>query len=167
MIQAHVEPYRRVERAVLVYTKPGQFVVKNLRSFRVREITIRNSTIGNRARNPMDQLPHRSFSPAFMRIGAVGDVAIEIFRDRYLGRERAPVFRHFDVLLLEDHLAAVVGDLRCAPFPFDLIKGRNGSVAENALKMQAAVFLFLDSVFSARNRFGGPLSEAGGIPGFS
>ena len=88
-----------------------------------------------------------------MGIGAVRDVAIEIFRDRYLGRERAPGFRDLDVLLFEDNLAAVIGDLGGAPFPLDLIKGRDGKIAENALKTQAAVFLFLDSVFSTHSRF--------------
>jgi hypothetical protein len=34
------------------------------------------------------------------------------------------LLRHLDVLLLENDLAAVVGDFRGAPFPFDLIKWR-------------------------------------------
>jgi hypothetical protein len=100
----------------------------------------------------MNQLPHRSFSSAFMGISAVGDVAIEIFRDRYLGRERTPTFRDFDVLLPEDNLAAVVSYLRCAPFPFDLIEWRDGGLAEEALKTQASIFLFLGPVFPALSR---------------
>ena len=101
----------------------------------------------------MNQLPHRSFSSAFVGISPVGDVAIEIFRDRYLSCERAPTFRDFDVLLPEDNLAAVVSYLRCAAFPFDLIEWRDGGLAEDALKMEAAIFLLFDAVFSAVSRF--------------
>jgi len=35
MIQADVEPDRRVESAVLIQAQPGQFIVKNFRSFRI------------------------------------------------------------------------------------------------------------------------------------
>src|SRR5207245_4989707 len=73
MIQTNVEPDWRVKRAVLVQAKPGQFIVKNFRSFRIREVTICYSPIGDRPRDPMNQLSHRSFSSAFVRIGAVGD----------------------------------------------------------------------------------------------
>ena len=79
MVQANVEPDRRIKRSVLIQTKPGQFVVKSFRGLCIREVTICNSPVGNRARDTMNQLPHRSFSSAFMRIGAVPDVAVEIF----------------------------------------------------------------------------------------
>jgi hypothetical protein len=49
-----------------------------------------------------------------VRIGAVGDVAVEIFRDRDFRGERAPALRDLDVFLLENDLAAVVGDFRGA-----------------------------------------------------
>ena len=153
MIQADVEPDRRVERAVLVHAEPGQFIVKNLRSFRIREITVRHSPIGNRARHSMNELPHGSFSSALVWIGAVRDVAVKVFRDGDLGRERAPAFRDFDVLLLENHFAAVIGDFRGAPFPFNLIKWRNSGIAEHALKMHTGLFLFVGLVSSAHGRF--------------
>src|SRR5437667_9186153 len=101
----------------------------------------------------MNQLPHRSLSAAFMGIGAVRDVAVEIFRHRYLGREGAPALRDLNVLLFENDFATVISDLRCATFPFDLIEWRNRGIAEHALKTQAAVFLFPASAFSARSRF--------------
>ena len=138
MIQADVEPDRAVESAMLIRAKPGQLVIKNLRGFRVGEIAIRQAAIGDRAGDPMNQLPHRRFAAAGVRVGPVGDVAVEIFRDGDLGRQRAPAFRHLDVFLLEDDLAAVIRDLRRAAVPFELIERRNLGVAENPLKPQAA-----------------------------
>src|SRR4030095_15900932 len=38
MIQADVEPDRRIERTVLVQAQPGQLIVKNLTSFRVSAV---------------------------------------------------------------------------------------------------------------------------------
>ena len=100
----------------------------------------------------MDQLPHGGFATAFVRIGAVGDVAVEIFRNRDLGRERAPAFWDLDVFLFENHLAAVVGDLRRAAFPFHLIEWRYRRVAKDALKTQAAIFLSFRPAFSTYGR---------------
>ncbi len=152
VIQADVEPNRRIEGAMLIHAKPGQFVVKCLRGLRVREVTIGNSPIGNRPGDPMDQLPHRGFAAAFVRIGAVGDVAVEIFRDRDLGGERAPAFRHLDILLLEDHLAAVVGDLSGALFPLDLIERLHLRIAENALKPQRGALPLREPGLTAPSR---------------
>src|SRR4029077_13321784 len=52
MIQANVEPDWRIECAMLVQAQPGQLVIKSFGSFRICEITIRDSTVGDRARNP-------------------------------------------------------------------------------------------------------------------
>src|SRR5205085_11358890 len=70
MIQPHVKPDRAVKGAMLIQAKPGELVVKSLGGFRVGEITIRNSTIGNRARDAMDQLPNGCLAPAFARVVA-------------------------------------------------------------------------------------------------
>src|SRR5213080_4008164 len=101
----------------------------------------------------MNQLPYRSFSSALVRIGAVRDVAVKIFRDSYFGRERAPAFRDFDVLLLKDDFSTVIGDFRGAPFPFNLIKWGNSGIAEHTLKTKACLFLFVSLVSSAHSRF--------------
>jgi hypothetical protein len=142
MIQPNVEPDRRIERAMLIEAKPGQLVIKNRRRIRIREITVGHPPIRDRSRDAVNELAHRSFATALVRIGTVPDVAIKIFRDRDLRRQRAPAFRHFDVLLLENHFAAVIGDFRSASFPFDLIKRRHRRVAKHALKTQTAIFLF-------------------------
>ena len=166
MIQADVEPDRRIERAVLVQAQPGQFIVKNFRSFRIREVAVRQSPVGNRARDAVNQLPHRSFSSALIWIGAVRDVAVKIFRDSYFGRQRAPAFRDFDVLLLKDDFATVIGDFGGAPFPFNLIKWGNSGIAEHALKTQAGLFLFVGLVSSAHSRFTWSFKRGGRNSGF-
>src|ERR1700693_4233820 len=88
-----------------------------------------------------------------MWIGPVTDIAVEIFRDRDLGRQRAPALRDLDIVLLKNNLAAVVGNLRRAPFPFDLIKRRNRGLAEDALDMQTRIFLFRSPIFSVLGRY--------------
>ena len=92
VIKPDVEPDRAVERAMLIHAEPGQFVVENFRRFRVGEITVGNSAIGDRAGDAMDQLPHGSLATAFMRVGPIGDVAVEIFGDRDFRRERGSSF---------------------------------------------------------------------------
>src|SRR5206468_11801515 len=79
MIQSNVEPDRRIKGAMLVQAEPGQFVVESLRSFFIGEVAIRDSPVGDRARDPMNKLPHRHFSSAFVWIGPLGDVAVELF----------------------------------------------------------------------------------------
>src|SRR5207247_9038339 len=116
---------------------PGHSIVMILPRFRTRAVPLFYSPIGARPRGPTNQLSHRSFSSAFVRIGAVGDVAVEIFRDCDFGRERAPTLRHFDVLLLEDNLAAVVIDFRCDAFPCDLIGCISGRGAVYAIGTRA------------------------------
>src|SRR6185369_10392529 len=68
---------------------------------------------------------------------AVGDVAVEVFGDGDLGGESAPGLGHLDVLLLEDRLAGVVGDLSGALVPLDLVKRRNGFLTEDAGELQS------------------------------
>ena len=89
------------------------------------------------------------FSSAFVRISAVRDVAIEVFRYGDFRGERTPSFRDLNVFLFEDDLAAIVGYFRGAAFPFDLIEGRGGRIAEDPLKTKAAAFFLLGSAFTA------------------
>jgi len=56
------------------------------------------------------------------------------------------------VFLLENDLAAVVSDFRSAAFPFNLIKWRDGSIAEYTLETQAAIFLLSILFFSTCGR---------------
>ncbi len=99
----------------------------------------------------MDQLTHGSFPSALVWIGSVRDVAVEIFRNRDLGRERAPIFWNLDVLLFEDDLPAVVRDFSRPFLPLDLLEWRELRVAENALKPQPGI-LFRCTTFACSAR---------------
>jgi hypothetical protein len=61
MIEADVEPDGRVERAILVQAEPGQFVVIYL-AIRFAEVTVLDAPVGNRAADPVDQLPDGGFA---------------------------------------------------------------------------------------------------------
>jgi hypothetical protein len=65
----------------------------------------------------------------------------------------APVFRDFDVLLFKNYFAAVISDFRSAPFPLDLIEGRNDCIAKDALKMQTCIYPFCGPVFLGVRRY--------------
>ena len=54
MIQSNVEPNWRIEGAVLVQAQPAQLIIKSFGSFRICEITIPNSAVGNGARDAMN-----------------------------------------------------------------------------------------------------------------
>src|SRR5262249_50708892 len=120
--------------------------------FCVRKVTVRDSTIGDRARDAMNQLAHRSFSSTFVWVGTVRDVAVEVFRNSDFRGERTPVLRDQDIFLLENDLAAVVGDFRVTPFPFDLVKWRNRWIAEYTFDPQATIFLAARFIFSTCRR---------------
>src|SRR5260370_35196133 len=96
----------------------------------------------------MNQLAHRSFSSTFVWVGAVRDVAIEIFRYRDFRGQSAPVFRDLDIFLFENDLATVVGDFRIAAFPLNLIEWRYGGGAKYTFKTQPAFFFPFHHVFS-------------------
>src|SRR5262249_25630573 len=118
MVQTHIEPNRRVERAILIEAQPGQFLVKDFPDC-FAEISVSNAPIGNRPANPMNELPHRRLS--FGRTL----LAIKIFRHHHFGRQLRPRFWRLHVLLLENYLAAIVANFRGSIFPFELIERRN------------------------------------------
>jgi hypothetical protein len=68
----------------------------------------------------------------------VGDVAVEIFRDGDLGGQDAPALGDFDVFLLEDGLARIVGDFGGALVPLDFVVGMDAGLGEGVLEGQAA-----------------------------
>src|SRR5208283_1326682 len=76
-----------------------------------------------------------------IRIGAIGNVAIEIFRHGDLRGQRAPALRNFDVFLAKDYFAAVIRDLSDAALPLDLIKWRTAFFAEKSLEFQPTFLL--------------------------
>jgi hypothetical protein len=92
----------------------------------------------------VDQLPHRSLAPAFCGIRPIGDIAVEIFRDGNFRGQFAPTRWHFDVLLFENNLAAVIGDFGSATLPFDLVEWRAFGITEYAFEAQTG------TLFAAR-----------------
>src|SRR5262249_46340954 len=78
MVQTDIEPDWAVESTMLVETEPGQFVVENLRRLFIREVTVRQTTIGDCARDAMNQLLNRGFPSASIRIGAVRDIPVKV-----------------------------------------------------------------------------------------
>ncbi len=153
MVEANVEPDRRVECAVLIRAKPRQLVIKSFRDLGVSEITIGDTPVGDRASDAVNQLADGGFSSTLAWIGSVRDVTVKVFRDRDLGRERTPAFRYLDVLLFENDFAAVIRDLRSATLPFDLIEWLDFPVAENALKPETAVLPFRNAILPSNSRF--------------
>src|SRR5690348_5570475 len=140
MIQSDVEPDRRIERAVLVQTEPGQLVVENL-AVGFAEITILYTPIRNGPGDAVDELAHGGF--------ALGGVllAIKVLRDDDLRGQQRPRLRHLDVFLFENHLAGIIGDFGSATVPFDLVERPDFRIAENAVDAQcffcrAHVFIF-------------------------
>ena len=134
MIEPDVEPDGRIERAVLVHAEPGQFFVENFAIF-LGEIAVLDAPIGDGAADAMDQLANGRF--------ALGGVllAVKIFRDDHFCGEDRPGFRHFDVVLLENDFAAVVGDFGGAFIPFDLVEGLDLRVAEDAIHFEGLGWL--------------------------
>ena len=129
MVKADVEPDRRIERAVLVEAKPSQFIVEDFAVGGV-EIAVGDAPIGDGAADAVDQLAHRGFALGRMLF------AVKILRHDDFGGQHGPGLRHFDVFLLEDDFAAVVGDFGGAAVPFDLVEGLDLGVAEDALDGQ-------------------------------
>src|SRR6267143_1963761 len=87
MIEADVEPNRRVEGAVLIQTEPGKLLVKHFAVFGA-EIAVVDAPVGNGAADAVKELANGRF--------ALGGVllAIKIFRDNDLRGERRPGLRH-------------------------------------------------------------------------
>ena len=145
VMQPDVEPYRRVEGTVLVQAKPRQLLVKNL-AILPAEVTVVDAPVGDGAGHAMDQLANGRL-PLRRAL-----LAKEIFRDDDLGRKLRPVLGHLDVFLLENDLAALVGDLRRAGIPLDLVVGIPLGIAEHPLDLDARTRFALGQAAPFRGR---------------
>src|SRR4029453_7014311 len=85
------------------------------------------------------------------------DVAPEVLADHDVGRQLAPECRDLDVVLLEDHLARLVLDLRRAQLPGDLVIRVDARPRPAPLEGQAANTLAVEA--------GGILGRAGSLGG--
>ena len=117
--QANVKPDRRIKCPVLVHTQPGQFVIKILGVFVAGEVAISLAAVGYCSADAVNELLDGVFTFA----GFV--VAIEVLAGNDLCGQLAPCNGYFNVLLFEDDLAVVAGDLSLTVFPFDLVERMN------------------------------------------
>ena len=145
VVQPHIEPNRRIEGPILVDAQPGQLVVEHLAVF-LAEVPVGHTPVRDGPGHPMDELLDR-FLP--LRLGRI---SVEVLGADHLGGQNRPVLRNFDPLLLEDGLARIIGDLRRAAIPFDLVEGLDLRVAEDPLEWQLA---------GGRGRLGGRASSLG------
>ena len=82
------------------------------------------------------------------------NVAVEVLAGDDLGRQLAPVGGDFDVVLLEDGLAGVAGNLGGAGFPLKLVEGVSARGGKTLFNLQAAMMF-------GRTRNGCPLRLGG------
>ena len=87
-------------------------------------------------------------------------LAVKILRHHHLGGQQRPGLRHFDILLLENDFAGVVGDFGGAPFPFDLVERMGFRIAESAFEA-SELFAVAGSLLERELR--GP-AGTGGVP---
>jgi len=129
VVEPDIEPDRRVEGPILVQAQPRHLIIKNL-ALGPGKITVLDPPIRDSAADAVDELAHRSFPFR----GAL--FAIEILRDDHRGRQQGPRLGHLDILLPENHLAAVVGDFRRPPLPLNLVERADLGIAEPPLDFE-------------------------------
>ena len=130
-IAAHVEPYRRVERCLLLKEQVREFVMEDGRVFSRAEVAAGDTPIANGLSHAGDQRAHAALS-----LGRV-ERAMQIFAGHDVGRGHRPVLGHLDIFLLEDDAALRVGDLGEAELPLQLVVGRDAGFGEIALEGEA------------------------------
>src|SRR5690349_3593453 len=97
-----------------------------------REVVLGLRPAGDRVDDAVDQLLHAGLATG------LADVATEVLADDDVGGELAPERRNFDVLLLEDGLAAFVADAGGADLPGDLVVRVDARLGPAAREREAA-----------------------------
>src|SRR4029077_3312262 len=113
LLEAHVEPDRRVEGRELVDEDRLQLVLERLRIVLAREVAALTAPRADRPDDPADHLLDGALA-----LGARHPAAEVLLRDDVRGRLR-PELRELDVLLLERR-AVLPGDVGAADLPLDL-----------------------------------------------
>jgi hypothetical protein len=137
-VASHVEPDWRVEGRVLADEDVHEFVVEGGAVFRSAEVALRHAPIADRLGNAGDELADSGFA-----FGSA-DLAVEILAGHDVGGGHRPVFRDFDVLLLEDDSTMGVGNLSGAEIPLDFVIGRDARLGEQPTEREAGGLLFGD-----------------------
>ena len=115
LLEADVEPHRRVERGELVDEDRLQLVLERLRLVLGREVAAVASPAGDRADDAADHLLDGGLA-----LGARHAAAEVLLRDD-VGRGLRPELGELDVALLERR-AVLAGDERVADLPLDLVE---------------------------------------------
>ena len=155
VVEADVEPDGGVEGAELVDAEPSQFVIEHF-AVGFGEITVGDAPVGDGAGDAVDELADGEFAfGGFL-------FAVEVFGDDDFGGELGPGLGDFDVFLLEDDFAGVIGDFGGAAVPFELVEGFDLGVAEHAFEAERFAGGGLAGFYGASGGdFGGP--AAGGF----
>ena len=91
MVQANIEPYRAIERPVLMETHPCELIVKSVSISFGREVPLTCTPVRDRTSNAVYQLLERVLTTSRTRILAcVGKISVEIFASHHVGSELTP-----------------------------------------------------------------------------
>ena len=115
LLDADVEPDRRIEAGLLGEHQVGQFHAEILAILGGLEVAVLLAPVGDGVDHALHQLRHRGL--------AVGrpQLAVEILAGDDVGGGLRPVHRHFDVALLKNHRTFVVADRGGTRLPLDLV----------------------------------------------
>ena len=134
VVQADVEPHRRVKRPVLVQAEPREVAIETLAIGGRSEIAVFEAPVGDRTGDAVYQL-----ADAILTLRRA-DLAVEVLAANDVGGQLAPEARYLAVVLLEQHLAFLAFDLRGAYFPVDRLEHIvHFGGAEGRVDLQAAV----------------------------
>ena len=111
VVEADVEPDRRVERTVLVDAEPREVAVEVLAVLLRLEVAVGDPPIGNRAGDAVDELLDGVFP-----LGGV-DLAVEVLAHHHVGGQLAPGCRNLAGRLLKKHLTVFALDSRRPQLP--------------------------------------------------
>ena len=129
LLEADVEPDRRVERRQLVEQDVGQLGLEAVAVLDRGEVAALTTPVGDRAGHARDHLLDRALARGRVQLAAevlLGDDVRGVLRPR---------LRELDVLLLERDLVAVA-DARVARLPLDLLEGVDAGLREQPLDTQ-------------------------------
>ena len=130
LLDADVEPDRRVEAGVLVEKDVLELGVEGLGVLLVGEVAVAAPPAGDGVDHAADEL-----ADAALAVGRA-ELAAEVLGDHHVGRRLRPELGHLDVLLLEDLLPLLVRDHGIAQLPLDGVEGVHPGRRVVALEVQ-------------------------------
>ena len=134
-VASYVEPDRRIEGGVLAQQDVREFVVEGGAVFWRLEIALRQTPVADGLSHASDQGAHSTFALRGT------ERSMQIFAGHNISGGHRPVFRDFDVFLLEDGVALGVRDQGGALLPFDFVIGRHTKPGKEAAETEARGFL--------------------------